>query len=519
VLIVLLTIGGCAPQAPSQTRPPEAAAPSAGQAAAPAQAPAQTGPRRVTLVVDREIEAWNPYAQSASTGYSMWMNVLDTLVRVTFRPDGTMYYAPVLAERWDTPDAKTWTFHLRPGVKFSDGTELTSADVLHSWNRTMNDEDSKQAGELKAYLESIDAPDPLTFRAVLKAPNIAFLDEVAYRLTTSKAHYEKLGKEQADRAPLGSGPYLFKEWVQGQRFVVARNPNYWGTPPQADEVVYRFIREDEPKLAALQNGEVDIVMGLAPHLASRIGGRAHAQTVGGGRHMFLVMRPDTAPTDNKLVRQAIYHAIDRGALVQGVLEGYATELKGPLQTFVIGYDPNLPTYDYNPARARELLAQAGYAGGVSIDFNVPAGQYTKAKEIGQAITGMLKDVGITANMKTPEWGTFSADYVAGKYGFYLIGRGSVFEPTPFLAQYFLGGNTRRVGYENPDVSELIVRQQGTVDEAERKRLLSTLQRQIMEDVPVVFLYTYKDLYGVANHLDWQSPPNETMFGFDIKFKN
>jgi peptide/nickel transport system substrate-binding protein len=514
-LIAALTIAGCAPQAPTQVGPQGAAASSASQAAAASQ----TGPRRVTIVVDREIEAWNPYAQSASTGYSIWMNILDTLVRVAFHPDGTMYYAPVLAERWETPDAKTWTFHLRHGVKFSDGTEVTSADVLHSWNRTMNDEDSKQSGELKAYLESIDTPDPYTFRAVLKAPNVAFLDEVAYRLTTSKAQYDKLGKEQADRQPLGSGPYLFKEWVQGQRFVLARNPSYWGQSPQADEVIYRFIREDEAKLTALSNGEADIVMGLAPHLGARIGGRAHAAAAEGARHMFLVMRPDTPPTDNKLVRQAIYHAIDRAALVQGVLDGYATELKGPFQSFVIGYDPNLPTYDYNPARAKELLAQAGYAGGLSLDFNVPAGQYTKAKEVGQAIAGMLKEVGITANVKTPEWGTFSADYVAGRYGFYLIGRGSVFEPTPFLAQYFLGGNTKRVGYENPAVTDLFVRQQGTTDEAERKRLLAQLQRQIMEDVPVVFLYTYKDLYGVANHLDWQPPPNEALFGFDVRFKS
>jgi peptide/nickel transport system substrate-binding protein len=234
LLIALLTLGGCAPQAPSQARPPGAEAPSAGQAAQSGQSAPQAGPRRVTFVVDREMEAWSPYAQSASTGYSMWMNILDTLVRHQFRPDGTGYYAPVLAERWESPDGKTWTFHLRRGAKFSDGTEVTSADVLHSWNRTMNDEDSKQAGELKAYLESMETPDPATFRAVLKAPNVAFLEEVAYRLTTSKAHYEKLGKEQADRQPLGSGPYLFKEWIQGQRFVVARNPNYWGTPPQAE---------------------------------------------------------------------------------------------------------------------------------------------------------------------------------------------------------------------------------------------------------------------------------------------
>jgi peptide/nickel transport system substrate-binding protein len=299
---------------------------------------------------------------------------------------------------------------------------------------------------------------------------------------------------------------------------VARNPNYWGTPPQADEVVYRFIREAEPKLTALLNGEADIVMAVPPHLATRIGGRAQARAVSGARHMFVVMRPDTPPTDNKLVRQAIYHAIDRAAIVEGVLDGYGVELKGPLQSFVFGHDPSLPTYEYSPARARELLAQAGHPGGLSLDFNVPAGQFTKAKEVGEAITGMLKEAGITANMKTPEWGTFASDYVAGRYGFYLIGRGDVIEPTPFLVQYFLSGNTRRISYSAPRVDELLVRQRGTTDEAERKRLLSELQRQIMEDAPAVFLYTYKDVYGVANHLDWQPPPNETLFGFDVKFK-
>jgi peptide/nickel transport system substrate-binding protein len=449
----------------------------------------------------------------------MWMNVLESLIRREYKPDGSSSFVPVLAEKWETTDAKTWTFTLRKGVKFSDGTEFTSADVVYSWNKIMTDQDSKQQGQLKSYVASMEAPDPYTFKVILKQPNATILDEMHNRVIVSKAHYEKVGKDQADRSPIGTGPYLFKEWVQGQRFVVTRNANYWGQQPQADEVIYRFIFEDEAKVTALTNGEVDIIQRIAPQLVERISGRAHAESVYGLRHMFFGMRPDMAPTDNKLVRQAIYHAIDRQAIAEQVQSGYATVLNGPLQSFVFGYDPKIKSYDYNPAKAKELLAQAGHPNGLTLDLYIPTTQYTKAKEVGQAAVGMLKNVGITANMQTPEWGTYSNEYNAGKYGFYMIGRGDVSDPSVFLVQYFQTGGSKRLGYSNPKVDELLTKQQSITDEKERIAVLAEAQEQIMEDAPAVFLYTYKDIYGVANHLDWKPWPNEYIWGYKVNFKS
>jgi peptide/nickel transport system substrate-binding protein len=522
----------CCTQAPAASKPAAGgdtqakpagstapAAPAAPAAAPKADAGAGAKPKRVTFAITTTLEGWSPYTQSGATGYSMWMQVLEPLVHKEFK-DGKGVYVPKLAERFETTDGKTWTFYLRKGVKWSDGSEFTAADVVHSWNRIMNDDDSKQQGQLKAYVQSMETPDPYTMRAVLKQPNAVFMDEVRNRVISCKALFDKVGKEQADKNPIGTGPYLFKEWVDGQRFVVTRNPNYWGPKPDVDEVIYRTIPEAEGRITSLLNGEVDIIERIEAQHVQRLQSSSNVkvEAVDGQRHLFLGMRPDMAPTDNLKVRQAIYHAIDRTPLVKNILQGYATELKGPLASFAIGYDPSLPVYEFNPAKAKALLAEGGFPNGVSLDFYVPATQYAKAKEVGEAIVAMLKDVGITANMKTPEWGTFSNDYNTGKYGFYMIGRGNVEDPSAYLVQYFRTGGSKRLGYSNPKVDEWLDKQQGTIDEAERAKQLSEAQKLIMADAPAVFLYAYKDIYAAQNRVDWNPLPNENVLGFDVKVK-
>jgi peptide/nickel transport system substrate-binding protein len=344
------------------------------------------------------------------------MNINEALV-VQQSVNGRMGYAPLLAERWETPDGKQWTLFLRKGVTFSDGTPFTAEDVLHSYNRIMTDSDSLQGAQLKSFVSEVRVVDPSTVAMNLKAPNVSFLEEVRLRVITSKAHLDKLGKDAADKAPLGTGPYTFREWIRGQRFVVAKNPTYWGQQPEPDEIVTRFILDDVGRVTALNNGEIDIADNLAPQLVSQVGNRARVVTEDSERHMFLGMRPDMKPTNNKLVRQAIYHAVDRDAIVERIQGGFASVLKGPLQSFVLGYDPTLPSYyPYDPARSKALLAQAGLPNGVSLDLYIPVTQYVKAKEVGEAVAAMLRDVGIQAEIKSPEWGTFQTEYAEGNTG-------------------------------------------------------------------------------------------------------
>ena len=232
----------------AQTKPADSTAPAA-LAAAPKADAAGAKPKRVTFAITTTLEGWSPYTQSGATGYSMWMQVLEPLVHKEFK-DGKGVYVPKLAERFETTDGKTWTFYLRKGVKWSDGSEFTAADVVHSWNRIMNDDDSKQQGQLKAYVQSMETPDPYTLRTVLKQPNAVFMDEVRNRVISSKALFDKVGKEQADKNPIGTGPYLFKEWADGQRFVVTRNPNYWGpnrTPTRSFTAPSRRLRAASPR--------------------------------------------------------------------------------------------------------------------------------------------------------------------------------------------------------------------------------------------------------------------------------
>jgi peptide/nickel transport system substrate-binding protein len=540
-------LGACAPAAPSApgkpaegasqdpySPAPQAAAPAApaAPAAQPAAAPASqptTAPaaikpsgssRRVTLAYGTEIPSFSPYAQSGGTGYTTWMNIYEPLMRLDLNGDDAKLL-PVLAERWETPDAKTWTFYLRKGLTFTDGSPFTVEDAIFSYNRIMNDPDSLQADQLKTWLVSMEALDSHTLKMELNRPNSTWLDELRNKGIMSKTHFEKMGsdKEKADRQPVGTGPFLFKEWVQGQRFVLTKNANYWGTKVEPDEVVIRYIPEEVARLTALNNGEIDVLAALPPYLIPQLNAsRARALSVTSERAMLMPMRPDMAPTDNKLVRQAISHAIDRKSIVENVLEGYAVPLNGPLQTFCLGYDPGAPEYyPFNPAKSRELLAQAGVSD-LSVEFTVGTSQYIKAREIGQVIVSMLKDVGINADMKTPETATFNAGVGAGKFGFYFTGRGNTRDPSPGLTQFFRTGASKRVGYSNPEFDKLMDAQQSITSEQERGKLISQAVRLLMEDAPAVFLFNYKDAYGVANHIDFQPWSNEYVHAFLFKFK-
>ena len=349
--VVLLTVAACSPQARDRESPSGAPVqPVGGSAAEAARTASPAAPSRVTFAVADEMGGWSPYAQNAATGYSAWMHINEPLARLEFK-DGRGYFAPVLAERWDT-DATTWTFHLRPGVTFSDGSALTAADVLFSWQRMMTDSDSLQAGQLKAYVQSMEAPDPHTFRVVLKEPNAVFLDEVRNRYITNKG--PRPPRQRAGRSqPIRHGALPIQGMGLGAALRACPQPQLLGraAPGGRGRLPIHQGKRGRVGSSAQRRGRRSRQGG--PHQVSRISGRAHVEAVDGLRHVFLILRPNVAPTDSVLVRQAIYHAIDRAPLTANVLGGYATELKGPVQSSVVGYDPTLPTYDYDVIRARE----------------------------------------------------------------------------------------------------------------------------------------------------------------------
>jgi peptide/nickel transport system substrate-binding protein len=516
-LLVALAVLGVACQQAS----PAPARPSGGASAAsqPAAAPSR-GPTRVAIGVTETIESQNPYADSVALGYSVWCEVLGCLVGYDPR---TNDYAPALAENWKVESPTTWVFNLRKNAKWHDGSPFTTADVAHSIHRIRNDRDSKQKFNMSPVTD-VEAVDDYTVRITTKEPTASLLSYFANLLiVTSKAQYDQFGPDAiSQQSPLGTGPYTFKELIPNQRLVVTKTPNWWGGPVEGpDEVIYRIMREPEVRVTALLNGEIQIAQFVPPHMADRVTGNPNTKMViiDSQEIMFLAMQPKVKPWDDKRVRQAVAYAIDRDAIIQGVLQGQARRLDGPIGPGQYGYDPNLqPKYTYDPEKAKQLLAQAGYPNGVDVELQTPVGRYIQDKQISEAVGAMLTAVGIRTRVATPEWPTLWDNVQKGHVPFYYMGRGSVLDPGLPLSQYFETGVSPRIGHSSPQLDALFAKERAAFDPNERKRALGEMMSLLTEEAPAHFMWTHKMLWGMTKNVEYDARPDTRIFATEIRVK-
>jgi peptide/nickel transport system substrate-binding protein len=462
-----------------------------------------------------QVETLNPYGHSTTQIYPTWKHVIEPLFEWSW---SKKQLVPILGESWTNPDHNTWVIKLKKGVKFHDDSDFTSADVVHSFTRIQKDPDSKQGSSI-AHVTAIEALDPLTVRLRTKSPDAALMFRLAQRFITNKAAYDRLGAAAADKLALGTGPYKFKDWVRGQWFVVEKNPSYRHSDhkPTVDEIVFRNIGESEVAITSLLNREVDVISNVPPESAARVSGAARIESARTINIMFLGMHSSVPEFKNKLVRQAITYAIDRNSLAKNVLRGFAYPMDAPVGPDQYGYSRELgPKYNYDPAKAKKLLAQAGYANGFEVDFLVPLGQYNKIKEVAEVIAGMLGAVGIRAKIHTQDQDSGFAAIQSGKGGMYIFGRGSVIDPSEYLHQYFRTGITKRLEFSNPAVDEALQAEQASFDPAQRVKLLRKAMSVLMEEAPAVWLYQYQGLQGVSNRFDFKANPGEDVYGWDLR---
>ena len=475
---------------------------------------------RVSIGVTETMETFNPYGDTVSLMFGVWCQVMGCLGTFDFVKGE---YVGMLAERWEVKDPNNWVFYLRKNAKFHDGSLLTAADVVHSFNRMKNDPHSKQI-QYGAPIASVTAENNYTVRFTTHKPTAPLLEYLFDRFAvTSKAIYDKYGPEVADRKyPFGAGPYKFRELIPGQRLVIAKNldyPGMKGKKQAPDEIVFRIMREPEQRVTALLNGEIQIAQFIPPHLRERVEKNPNTKisTVDSVEIMFLAMSPKFKPWDNKLLRQAVAYAIDRDTVIATLLQGQATRLDGPIGPGQYGYNPNLkPRYQYDVAKAKKLVIDAGYPNGLDVEFYTPVGRYTLDKQIAEAMVPMLNEVGIRTKLQTPEWATLWANVQAGKVPFYYMGRGSVVDPSVAFAEQFETGGSPRIGYSNPKLDELLLQERQTFDAAKRKKILSEAMTMITEEAPAHFLWRHQLLYGSAKNIDYKPRPNGRIFGEDIK---
>ena len=485
-------------------------------------APMVQAQTRISIGVTETMETFNPYGDSVSLLYGIWSEVTGPFCTYNYNTGG---FEGRLAKSWEVKDPNTWLFTLDQRYKFNDGSPVTAADVVHSVGRVLTDPQSKQKASVARPISEAQVVDKYTVKIITKKPTAPLLAFICDRLiVTSKAIYDKYGPKVADRKYMyGGGPYRLKELIPGQRLVLAKRPDHpeaKKNPQAPDEVVYRVMREVEQRVTALLNDEIQIAQFIPPHLFKRVDSSPNHRiaSVASVEIMFLAMQPKP-PFDKKEVRQAVAYAIDRDKLIKTLLEGRATRLDGPLGPGQYGYDPNLkPRYTYNPKKAKELLAKAGYPNGVDVKLYTPVGRYTLDKQVNEAVAAMLTEVGIRTKLQTPEWPTLWANVQKGKVPFFYMGRGSVLDPSAALHQYFRTGGSLRIGYSNPKLDKLLDKEQQSFDVAKRKEYLSQAMSVITEEAPAHFMWRHKLLWGLSKKVSYKPLPDARIYGLDMKVR-
>lgn len=363
-----------------------------------APGPAQE-PHRFTVVVPNLPDSLDLQQVANTPSVTPTMaNVVEMLVGLNH--DGSI--KPGLAESWTiSPDGKTIDFHLRHGVKFQSGDELTAADVLWSHERMMQKVVLYRASTMH-YLDHVEAPDLFTVRFVFTRPDASFLLNRAGVYVESKTYFDRVGEQAFAAHPIGTGPYKVAAVMPGQYIDLDAWDGYWGPKPAVGQARIVWRPDDATRVAMLKSGEADMAMNVPYPDVGALKTAGYAVFTSDNHPtesiQFQLWNPDT-PWAKLEVRQAIAHAIDYDAIITGLLHGIPHHF-ARLAPGESGYDPTLKPYGYDPALARKELAEAGYPGGFKMPLTYWVGNYTAMRETTEAVALYLRAVGIDVQISS-----------------------------------------------------------------------------------------------------------------------
>jgi len=468
---------------------------------APSPAAAQI-PRDVVVVgMEAEPPGLDPAQALGLHTLRVTHEIFETLVTT---PRDSTEIVPGLAESWEaSPNGLAWTFKLRKGVRFHDGTPLDAAAVKFTYDRVIDpSHPHHKSGKwsfIVGYLssvKSIDVLDPLTVRLNLKYPtsSLGALLALPNCGIVSPAAFTKAPADFNFR-PVGSGRYRFDTWERGSRLVLARNEDYAGARGLPKTLVYRGIPEANARVTELLTGGVDLILPIPPDFVERLqkapGVTVHKKL--GLTAWYVGLNVEKKPFTDKRVRQALNYAVDKEAIVRDILKGTGVVSTGPLLPGTWAHEPNVKKYPRDPAMAKRLLAEAGYPGGFEIDFWVPeSGSGMQAPvEMATVIQANLAAAGVKAALRTFEWGSYIGKLRSDAPAMFAFSWFLKSED-PDLSMYplFFSKNTplpNRSNYANRDVDQLLVQARQVSDRAKRAALYRQAQRIIVEEAPWIFV--------------------------------
>ncbi len=459
------------------------------------------------LVIVQGTEPWTMDMQWVTA--QVIVNVGNHIQQTLLDYDHSMTLQPNLAVSWEQIEPTVWQYKLREGVEFSNGEPLNAEQVKFSFDRVMApDSDSMRKGETR-YVSSVEIVDDLTINFHTNGVIPLFdLYVTAKFPIVPEGYITEHGSEHFASNPVGTGPYVLEEWVKDDHITLRKNPNYWGDEPEIDVLTFRTVPDIASRVATLLAGEADIATDLQPATVQEVENREGLSVVSrpGMRSVFLLFNTkiDTPVTDRR-VRQAINYAVDKDAIIENILDGFGKKLEGQvLSEEYWGYQAALEAYPYDPDKAKELLAEAGYPDGFDLRIVSPRGRYMMDAEISQAVAGQLKEVGINATVDTLEWGVFSEEQYSHEGGpIFLLGYMTV----PDAARMLSIWHSTHPNDQHPDAKfdELSDAAINETNVEARREIVKEAVEYFREDAPVVFLHQQYILWGVHDRVQNFAP--------------
>jgi peptide/nickel transport system substrate-binding protein len=446
-------------------------------------------------------------------------NIYEPLVD---RDPETGKFVACLATSWKNVDDNTWDFTLRKDVKFSNGDPFNADAVKYSVEYILDKNNKSSYLSRWSEVKAVNVVNDYEIQIVTSAPYPTFLQRVyGDLLIMDPVSIKKTGLTAASTAPVGTGPYKVKEWKRNQDLLLTANENYWKGKPAITNVEYRYIPEFSDRLAAFLNGEIDLFSNVPVDSVDQVKGNANAKvaSVSAARVDYVGFNTfkSGSPVQNEKVRQAINYAIDIPSLLKNVLNGYGTQITGPLATDNQDY-AKTTGYPYDPDKAVSLLKEAGYdPSGITLTFDTPNGRYPMDKQVSQAIAAQLQKIGIKVKVNINEWASYLAKCRQRSQGdMYFMGWGPSYDGQTTIQNLFTKSAPYSAFYD-ADAESAINAADALVKQSDRKAAFAKIQTMLVEKAAWVPLWQQTNIYAVNKDLNFTPKDDESLKAYEMSW--